>query len=55
VPGAPKRLDRLVTRLTASNPGAMTGPGTNSYLVGAGDLAVIDPGPALESHVEKNY
>jgi glyoxylase-like metal-dependent hydrolase (beta-lactamase superfamily II)/8-oxo-dGTP pyrophosphatase MutT (NUDIX family) len=53
VPGVPKRLDRLVTRLTAPNPGAMTGPGTNTYLVGEGDLAVIDPGPALSSHVEK--
>jgi glyoxylase-like metal-dependent hydrolase (beta-lactamase superfamily II)/8-oxo-dGTP pyrophosphatase MutT (NUDIX family) len=52
VPDAPKRLDRLVTRITASNPGAMTGPGTNSYLVGTNELAVIDPGPALESHVE---
>jgi glyoxylase-like metal-dependent hydrolase (beta-lactamase superfamily II)/8-oxo-dGTP pyrophosphatase MutT (NUDIX family) len=53
LPGVPKRLDRLVTRITAPNPGAMTGPGTNSYLVGEGDLAVIDPGPAVESHIEK--
>jgi glyoxylase-like metal-dependent hydrolase (beta-lactamase superfamily II)/8-oxo-dGTP pyrophosphatase MutT (NUDIX family) len=52
IPGTPKRLDRLVTRIIAPNPGAMTGPGTNSYLVGAGDLAVIDPGPAVESHIE---
>ncbi|MGA7985627.1 MAG: MBL fold metallo-hydrolase [Burkholderiales bacterium] len=52
VPGAPKRLDRLVTRITAPNPGMMTGPGTNTYLVGERDLAVIDPGPAIGSHVE---
>ena len=52
VPGAPKRLDRLVTRITAPNPGMMTGPGTNSYLVGDGDLALIDPGPAIDSHLE---
>jgi len=52
VPGTPKRLDRLVTRVTAPNPGMMTGPGTNTYLVGDGDLAVIDPGPAIVSHVE---
>jgi len=52
VPGTPKRLDRLVTRITAPNPGMMTGPGTNTYLVGDGDLAVIDPGPAIASHVE---
>jgi glyoxylase-like metal-dependent hydrolase (beta-lactamase superfamily II)/8-oxo-dGTP pyrophosphatase MutT (NUDIX family) len=53
VPGLPKRLDALVTRLTAPNPGAMTGPGTNTYLVGRGDLAVIDPGPDIASHIEK--
>lgn len=52
VPGVPKRLDRWVTRLTAPNPGMMTGPGTNSYLVGEGELAVIDPGPDVASHVE---
>jgi len=52
-PGIPKRLDRHMTRLTAPNPGAMTGPGTNTYLVGEDEIAVIDPGPALESHVAK--
>ena len=53
VAGVPKRLDRYVTRLTAPNPGMMTGSGTNTYLVGEGELAVIDPGPAIESHIEK--
>jgi glyoxylase-like metal-dependent hydrolase (beta-lactamase superfamily II)/8-oxo-dGTP pyrophosphatase MutT (NUDIX family) len=54
VAGAPKRLDRWVRRLIAPNPGLMTGPGTNTYLVGTQDaLAVIDPGPAVDSHVEK--
>jgi glyoxylase-like metal-dependent hydrolase (beta-lactamase superfamily II)/8-oxo-dGTP pyrophosphatase MutT (NUDIX family) len=52
-PGAPKRLDRFTTRLTAPNPGMMTGPGTNTYLVGGDELAVIDPGPAIDSHIEK--
>jgi len=52
-PGEPKRLDRLVTRLTAPNPGAMTGPGTNTYLVGTEEIAVVDPGPAVEAHIEK--
>jgi len=51
IPGEPKRLDRWVTRLTAPNPGLMTGPGTNSYLVGG--VAVIDPGPAIDSHIER--
>jgi glyoxylase-like metal-dependent hydrolase (beta-lactamase superfamily II) len=42
-----------VWRVTARNPGAMTGPGTNSYLVGAGDQwAVIDPGPADARHIQ---
>ncbi len=53
VAGVPKRLDRFVTRLTAPNPGMMTGPGTNTYLVGEEELAVIDPGPALDSHIER--
>jgi glyoxylase-like metal-dependent hydrolase (beta-lactamase superfamily II)/8-oxo-dGTP pyrophosphatase MutT (NUDIX family) len=52
-PGIAKRLDRYVTRLTAPNPGAMTGPGTNTYLVGEAEIAVIDPGPALEAHIAK--
>jgi glyoxylase-like metal-dependent hydrolase (beta-lactamase superfamily II)/8-oxo-dGTP pyrophosphatase MutT (NUDIX family) len=52
-PGIPKRLDRYVTRITAPNPGAMTGTGTNTYLVGEDEIAVIDPGPALDSHIAK--
>ncbi len=50
-PGVAKRLDPYVTRLIAPNPGMMTGPGTNTYLVGDQDLAVIDPGPAIDSHI----
>ena len=42
-PGVPRKLDRYVTRLVAPNPGIMTGPGTNTYLVGERQLAVIDP------------
>lgn len=49
--GVPKRLDRLVTRIVAPNPGMMTGPGTNTYLVGEREVAVIDPGPAIDAHV----
>ena len=44
-----------VWRLTAPNPGFMTGPGTNSYLIGpsGGALVVIDPGPADPAHVQR--
>jgi len=45
-------LTPLIRRITAPNPGIMTGPGTNTYLVGKGEWAVIDPGPAIESHVD---
>lgn len=42
-----------VRRLTAPNPGMMTGPGTNSYIIGDRELGIIDPGPAIESHIDK--
>lgn len=41
-----------VRRLIAPNPGMMTGPGTNTYLIGTDSIAVIDPGPVIESHLE---
>ena len=50
-PGIPKTLDRFVARVIAPNPGMMTGPGTNTYLVGEEELAVIDPGPLIDAHV----
>ena len=51
----PVPLLKNVTRLTAPNPGAMTGPGTNSYLVGdpRTGYIVIDPGPADAQHVQR--
>jgi glyoxylase-like metal-dependent hydrolase (beta-lactamase superfamily II) len=51
VPGVPSALSPLVRRVVAPNPGLMTGPGTNTYLVGIDEVAVIDPGPDDESHV----
>ncbi len=41
---------RGVQRLTVNNPGPFTFHGTNSYIVGATTLAVIDPGPLDEAH-----
>lgn len=41
-----------VQRLLCPNAGMMTGPGTNTYLIGSHDLALIDPGPALPVHTE---
>ena len=51
VPGVAVSIAPRVVRITAPNPGMMTGPGTNSYVIGERELAVIDPGPAIESHV----
>ncbi|MDQ2927066.1 MAG: MBL fold metallo-hydrolase, partial [Pseudomonadota bacterium] len=51
----PVRLSERVIRVTAGNGSIMTGPGTNTYLVGGGpanEWAVIDPGPAIDAHVE---
>ena len=51
----PGRLDEVapgVRRLTAPNPGLMTGPGTNTYLVGDVEPVVVDPGPADPAHTE---
>ena len=50
----PVPLRHNLQRLTAPNPGVMTGPGTNSYLVGEADTGyiVIDPGPADADHLQ---
>ena len=51
-PGRPVRLTPRVRRVTAPNPGVMTGPGTNTYLLGDEEVAVLDPGPLIDSHVD---
>jgi glyoxylase-like metal-dependent hydrolase (beta-lactamase superfamily II)/8-oxo-dGTP pyrophosphatase MutT (NUDIX family) len=51
----PVRLSPRLIRVTAGNGSLMTGPGTNTYLLGGGarnEWAVIDPGPMDEAHVE---
>src|SRR5690554_2072438 len=52
-PGQPVAIADGVWRLLALNPGMMSGPGTNTYLIAQGDgLAVLDPGPADSRHVD---
>jgi glyoxylase-like metal-dependent hydrolase (beta-lactamase superfamily II) len=48
----PVALGKLVRRVLCGNPGMMTGPGTNTYLVGIDEIAVIDPGPADDEHLD---
>ncbi|HSX56370.1 MAG TPA: MBL fold metallo-hydrolase, partial [Sphingomonas sp.] len=46
------RLEPLVTRILAANPSPFTYTGTETYLVGTSDVAVIDPGPDLPEHID---
>lgn len=41
-----------VRRLVAPNPSMMTGPGTNTYLFGSDEIAVLDPGPVIDRHID---
>lgn len=51
-PDVPSALSPLVRRVVANNPSHMTGPGTNTYLVGIDEVAVIDPGPDDRKHTD---
>lgn len=54
VAGRAVQLSPRLVRVTAPNPGMMTGPGTNSYFVGDPDAqawALVDPGPADPVHL----
>jgi len=53
MPAAFAEIAPGVRRILAPNPSIMTGPGTNTYLVGSSRFAVIDPGPAIPEHIEK--
>ena len=52
IPGEMVQVSALARRVTAPNPGMMTGPGTNTYIVGRDALALIDPGPDSATHLE---
>jgi glyoxylase-like metal-dependent hydrolase (beta-lactamase superfamily II) len=52
VPGVASALSPLVRRILAPNPGMMTGPGTNTYLIGIDEIVVVDPGPDDEGHLD---
>jgi glyoxylase-like metal-dependent hydrolase (beta-lactamase superfamily II) len=50
VPGRVERISPLVRRLVCNNPGPFTFTGTNTYIVGTGEVAIIDPGPDDSAH-----
>jgi len=52
IPDVARALNPLVRRIVANNPGMMTGPGTNTYLVGIDEIVVVDPGPDDEAHLD---
>lgn len=49
--GIPETLEPGVVRVTANNPSPFTNTGTQSYIVGTTDVAVIDPGPPGDAHL----
>lgn len=50
--GAPQQVSPLIRRVVANNPGPFTFRGTGVYIVGHGDVAVIDPGPDDAAHID---
>lgn len=51
-PGTVLALRADLALVLAPNPSAMTGPGTNTYLLGRDRIVVIDPGPAIPAHLD---
>lgn len=52
VPGEVADLGQGIRRIVAPNPSPMTYRGTNTYLLGTREIAVIDPGPDMAVHLE---
>ena len=50
--GVVQQISPLVRRLLANNPSAFTYTGTQTYIVGRGEVAVLDPGPDEPAHVD---
>ncbi len=50
--GRLETVSPLIRRIVAENPGPFTFMGTGTYVVGRGKVAVIDPGPLLQSHID---
>ena len=50
--GECETLSPGVRRVLAQNPGPFTFYGTGSYIIGKGEVAVIDPGPHIPSHID---
>ncbi len=50
--GQVDELSPLIRRVVAENPNPFTFTGTGVYLLGRGDVAVVDPGPTLERHLD---
>jgi len=50
--GRVEQVSPLIRRVVADNPSRFTYLGTGTYIVGRGDVAVIDPGPRLDAHVD---
>jgi len=46
-----EQITPLIRRVVAKNPSPFTFYGTNTYIVGFGEVALIDPGPDLDKHV----
>ena len=47
-----EQLESGIARVLAHNPSAFTYYGTQTYLIGTGELAVVDPGPDLPEHLD---
>lgn len=50
--GEPQQVSPLIRRVVANNPGPFTYKGTGVYIVGRGEVAVLDPGPDAPEHLD---